>query len=181
MRNPTFIEMKDIGSYALMTMVPIAFYCIPLFSALRATNQPWYLFLIGFLACTLMFLWNVRVGETGHVLCFGHDTGWRTWSGLFLMPSLFPFLRGFDIVIGWSVEAPSNHHHGNTMNIHHYQDQRLPTHQINTNTGMFGAMFGQLVTNFFSWLFNGRNPNGKFKYYKYGGIIYLLCWMPTFR
>lgn len=93
------------------------------------------------------------------------------------MPALVPFLRGIDIVFGFAVEVPSQHHEGNTSNVKILFDQRRPIHNVNTQTGLFGSILSQLASGTIFFLFDLRSADGKVKYYKIGGIGYVVAWV----
>jgi hypothetical protein len=180
MKEARYANGREMWFFALFALIPIAIYFGPLgFALWSKKSNTWWLLAFALFCCWMMFNWRVKSGEIGHVMCFGFDTGLRTGPGNYLMPSLAPFLRGMDLVLGWSVEPPSDQHEGNTHNIRHFYDQRAPSYRINTETGMLGALLGQLISNFFLWLFDSRAPDGKFKYYKYGGLGYVVCWIAT--
>ena len=123
-----------------------------------------------------MFLWKVDVSETGHVMCFSFDTKVRCGPGISLMPALVPFLREIALILGFSVEVPSPQHEGNTSNIKILFDQRRPLHHVNTQTGLFGSIMSQLMSSFIFFIFDLRSADGKVKYYKIGGIGYVIAW-----
>jgi hypothetical protein len=166
--------------FAFSSIVIIAFYVTPLLGLALSKQYFWQIFLLSCVSCLLMFLWRVSVGEIGHVTCLGFDTKIRCRSGVYLMPALFPFLRGIDIIFGFGVEVPSDHHEGNTSNIRLLFDQRRPIHHVNTQAGFFGSLLSQTLSGVIFFLLDLRSSDGKVKYYKIGGIGYVTSWIITF-
>jgi hypothetical protein len=176
MRTPRYLTLKEIGKWALLAHIPVAVYVFPLIFQIYSGAASWLACIVGYLGALLMFNWKVDVGEEGCVLLFGHDTGLRTGPGNFPMPSIFPFLRGGKLILGYSVEVPSQQHHGNTVAIHHFQDQHVPSVRVNVESGQLAALVGLATSNLVLWLWDIFEPNGKLKFGKVGGYLYFGSW-----
>ena len=161
----------------LVAHIPILLYFVPQLIFIHNGKAFWIAYVSGYLGALLMFNWKVSVGEEGSILIFGFDTGWRVGPGNYPSPAIFPFLRGFHVVVGVSVEVPSKHHEGNTTNIKHWFDQRFPSVRINVQSGRFAALLGALFTNILIFLWDVFEPNGKLKYGKVGAYVYFGTWI----
>ncbi len=177
MKIPRYLTLKEIGVLVLFAHVPVFFYNLPLMVNVYQRGVSWAACLVSYLGTLLMFTWKINVGEQGYILLFGHDTKLRTGPGLFLAPSLLPFLRGWGIIFGVSVESDSPQHHGNTVNVHHFQDQRVPAVRVNVESGHLSALIGLAASNLTIWFFNVFDPNGKLKFGKIGGYLYFGSWI----
>lgn len=177
MRAPRYLSAKEVMMLISLTHIPLSVYLVPLILFIRSGQASWVAGVVGYLAILLTLNWKVNVGEEGHVLILGFDTKGRVGPGNYPMPSFLPFLRGWDITLGVSVEVPSSNHEGNLIQLRQFRDQRSPSYIVNAQTGLVGLLVGQILSNTWLWFRDTHEPNGKFRYYKFGTLLYLCTWV----
>jgi hypothetical protein len=170
-----YITRKEGLWFAFATLIIIfAIYLVPVIYYARGSKLFYQIIAFSFFSCVLMFFWRVRVGEIAWVTIVGFDTGLRCSSGGYLMPSLLPFLRSWDIILGCGAEVPTTQNEGNTVNIRQFADQRMKTYHVTMQTGLLAGTISQILANILFFMTDLRDADGRVKYYKLGGIGYVV-------
>jgi len=161
---------------SFLLTVPFVLIYLITYKHLFAVHTTWENnLMIGALISTLMmFLCKVGSHEEGHLAFFETKTGRTYGSGLYLLPNVFPFLREFELNLGWSLEIPGRSHEGRRErqeNRFHYDDREV-RREVRLNTGSFLAMNAdKLLGGIFRWLFSFRDENGYFEYFRVGRMM----------
>ncbi len=177
-KQSRYMTPKEGLWFAFSTVILFgALYLVPILHYAQNSRLLVHITSISFVSCLFMFFWRVRAGEIAWITILGFDTGLRCGSGGYLMPALLPFLRAWDIILGFGAEVPTVHHEGNTTSIRHLSDQRMARYQVNMQASLLAGKSSQILGNIFYFLIDLRDADGRVKYYKLGGYGYVTAWM----
>ncbi len=163
-----------LTSFLLTT--PLLFIYLKTYKHWFAIHTTWenYLMTGAVISTLMMFLWKVGSHEEAHLAFFETKTGRTYGSGLYLLPNILPFLREYELNLGWSLEIPERSREGRRErqeNRFHYDDREV-RREVRLNTGSFLAMNAdKLLGGIFRWLFTFRDENGYFEYFRVGRML----------
>ncbi len=176
--SPILYILFFLGSAAVAGFV----YFLPLWQYSNGAGP--YTMAIAIASMMFLFMSRVKLNEQGHVVFLGFPINIVCGPGTYWMPNALPFLQSIAIPLGFGIEherVSSFGEVGGNPNITHNHDVRLNSYRVTHETNsLFALNADRLLGLLGAFLFSFHDREGRFKYYKLGGILYAVAWVLAF-
>lgn len=157
------------------------FLCIPYgllyygyFGQNQFTPQLLTFFLFGVL---LHFFQKIEPGTRAELVFFGKARNFFWEDGYCLVPSFLPILHQVGIHLLWSLKKAvysGIYRSDRDVSIEHFQDQRRPNYNMNTQTTMFGMAVSRILEVIFGWFLEISRGDPELLFQRIGQRIMVL-------
>ena len=139
------------------------------------THQLAALFLFGVL---LHFFQKIEPGTYAELVFFGKARNFFWEDGYCFVPSFLPILHHFGIYLLWSLKKAITeplYRNDRDVSIEHFQDQRRPVYNMNTQTTLLGMAVSRVIEGVFGWFFGIKRGDPELLFQRLGGRIIILA------
>jgi hypothetical protein len=125
----------------------------------------------------LHFFEVIKPGTRAELVFVGKARNFFWEDGYCLVPSFMPILHNFGVRPLWSLKKADIlpvYRGDRDVSIDHFQDQRLPRYNVNTQTSMFGMFISRISEAVFGWFLGIQKGDPELLFQRLGSRIIIL-------